>query len=183
MSSIDPNTSVDLTSATILLVDDNLQNLELMQAYLEDLGVELRTAMDGIAAIEAMEADPPDLVLLDVMMPRMSGFEVCEKIKSQPATRDIIVIMVTALNEVGDFERAVECGTNDFIAKPVNKVELLARVRSLLELRLQGRATDQIGPELRPRAADVEGLTDEGDCILPPPPEDGGAEEALNADA
>ena len=73
MSSIDPNTSVDLTSATILLVDDNLQNLELMQAYLEDLGVELRTAMDGIAAIEAMEADPPDLVLLDVMMPRMSG--------------------------------------------------------------------------------------------------------------
>ena len=183
MSSIDPNTSVDLTSATILLVDDNLQNLELMQAYLEDLGVELRTAMDGIAAIEAMEADPPDLVLLDVMMPRMSGFEVCEKIKSQPATRDIIVIMVTALNEVGDFERAVECGTNDFIAKPVNKVELLARVRSLLELRLQGRATDQIGPELRPRAADVEGLTDEGDCILPPPPEDGGAEEGLNADA
>ena len=183
MSSIDPNTSVDLTSATILLVDDNLQNLELMQAYLEDLGVELRTAMDGIAAIEAMEADPPDLVLLDVMMPRMSGFEVCEKIKSQPATRDIIVIMVTALNEVGDFERAVECGTNDFIAKPVNKVELLARVRSLLELRLQGRATDQIGPELRPRAADVEGLTHEGDCILPPPPEDDGAEEALNADA
>ena len=183
MSSTDPNTSVDLTSATILLVDDNLQNLELMQAYLEDLGVELRTAMDGIAAIEAMEADPPDLVLLDVMMPRMSGFEVCEKIKSQPATRDIIVIMVTALNEVGDFERAVECGTNDFIAKPVNKVELLARVRSLLELRLQGRATDQIGPELRPRAADVEGLTDEGDCILPPPPEDDGAEEALNADA
>ena len=172
MASSESTVAPDLTSASILLVDDNLQNLELMQAYLEDLGTELRTAMDGVAAIEAMEADPPDLVLLDVMMPRMSGFEVCQKIKSQPGTRDIIVIMVTALNEVGDFERAVECGTNDFITKPVNKVELVARVRSLLELRLQGRQTDQIGPELRPRAADVDGLTDEGDRILPPPPMD-----------
>ena len=161
----------DLTKAVILLVDDNQQNLELMQAYLEDLGCQVRTAVDGVAAIEAIDAEPPDLVLLDVMMPRMSGFEVCQKIKAQPATRDIIVIMVTALNEVGDFERAVECGTNDFIAKPVNKVELLARVRSLLELRMQRRQSDQLGPEISPRAADVEGLTDEGDCILPPPAE------------
>jgi PleD family two-component response regulator len=70
------------------------------------------------------------------MMPRMSGFEVCQKIKSQPSTRDIVVIMVTALNEVSDYERAVECGTNDFITKPVNKLELLTRVRTLLELAL-----------------------------------------------
>ncbi|MDP7070018.1 MAG: response regulator [Phycisphaerales bacterium] len=161
--------SPDLAQAAILLVDDNQQNLELMQAYLEELGCRVGTAVDGVAAIEAIDADPPDLILLDVMMPRMSGFEVCQKIKAQPATRDIIVIMVTALNEVGDFERAVECGTNDFIAKPVNKVELLARVRSLLELRMQQRQSDQLGPEITPRAADVEGLTDEGDRILPPP--------------
>ncbi len=164
----------DLAQASILLVDDNQQNLELMQAYLEDLGCKVSAAVDGVEAIEAVEADPPDLILLDVMMPRMSGFEVCQKIKAQPATRDIIVIMVTALNEVGDFERAVECGTNDFIAKPVNKVELLARVRSLLELRLQQRKSDQLGPEITPRAADVEGLNDEGDRILPPPTEDAG---------
>ena len=101
----------------------------------------------------------------------MSGFEVCQKIKAQPATRDVIVIMVTALNGVGDFERAVECGTNDFIAKPVNKLELLTRVRSFLELRLGQKLGVRTGPEWQPRAADVIGLTDEGDQIEPPPTE------------
>ncbi len=127
---------VDLASASILLVDDNLQNLELMQAFLEELPCSLRTASDGVEAIESIELSCPNLVILDVMMPRMSGFEVCQKIKSQPSTRDIVVIMVTALNEVSDYERAVECGTNDFITKPVNKLELITRVRTLLELAL-----------------------------------------------
>ena len=127
---------VDLTTASILLVDDNAQNLELMQAFLEELGCSLRTASDGVEAIESIEKSNPNLVILDVMMPRMSGFEVCQKIKSQPSTRDIVVIMVTALNEVSDYERAVECGTNDFITKPVNKLELVTRVRTLLELAL-----------------------------------------------
>jgi two-component system, OmpR family, alkaline phosphatase synthesis response regulator PhoP len=121
---------IDISDATILLVDDNLQNLELMQAYLEELPCEIRTARDGIEAAEMIEQQCPDLVLLDVMMPRMSGFELCQKLKSNPNTRDTVVIMVTALHEVGDFERAVECGTNDFITKPVNKLELLTRVRS-----------------------------------------------------
>ena len=127
---------VDLSTASILLVDDNAQNLELMQAFLEELGCSLRTASDGVEAIESIEKSNPNLVILDVMMPRMSGFEVCQKIKSQPSTRDIVVIMVTALNEVSDYERAVECGTNDFITKPVNKLELVTRVRTLLELAL-----------------------------------------------
>jgi two-component system alkaline phosphatase synthesis response regulator PhoP len=159
---------VDLKDATVLVVDDNLQNLELMQAYLEDLGCSLTTATDGIEAIEAIESNVPDLVLLDVMMPRMSGFEVCQKIKAQPSTRDIIVIMVTALNEVGDFERALECGTNDFIAKPVNKLELLTRVRSLLELGMLKRRYDQLGLEPPVPTADVRQLQDEGDSMLPP---------------
>ena len=159
---------IDLTGASILIVDDNLQNLELMQAYLEELGCTLHTATDGIEAIEAIESNAPDLVLLDVMMPRMSGFEVCQKIKAQPATRDIIVIMVTALNEVGDFERALECGTNDFIAKPVNKLELLTRVRSLLELGLLKRRYDQLGLEPPVPAPDARQLQDEGDTMLPP---------------
>lgn len=131
-----PATEVDLKSASILLVDDNAQNLELMQAFLEELGCSIQTASDGVEAIENIERERPDLLILDVMMPRMSGFEVCQKIKSQPSTREIVVIMVTALNEVSDYERAVECGTNDFITKPVNKLELLTRVRSLLELAL-----------------------------------------------
>jgi two-component system alkaline phosphatase synthesis response regulator PhoP len=122
--------------AMVLLVDDNQQNIELMQAYLDDLPCRTATAMDGVEAMKAIERDHPDLVLLDVMMPRMSGFEVCQKIKSNPATRDIAVIMVTALNEVPDYERAVESGTDDFLSKPVNKLELVTRVKSLLRVRL-----------------------------------------------
>jgi two-component system alkaline phosphatase synthesis response regulator PhoP len=77
----------------------------------------------------------PDLILLDIMMPRMSGFEVCRKLKSDPETRDIPIIMVTALNELGDIERGVESGTDDFLSKPVNRLELLTRVKTLLRLR------------------------------------------------
>ena len=134
----------DLVDATILLVDDNVQNLELMQAYLESLPCRLLTARDGNEAFGLITDDPPDRILLDVMMPRMSGFELCQKIKLSPGTRDIVVIMVTALHEVGDFERAVECGTDDFLTKPVNKLELLTRVRSLLRVRLLKKRLDQV---------------------------------------
>lgn len=136
------SSKVDLSTASIMLVDDNAQNLELMQAFLEELPCKVTTASDGVEAIEKIERSCPDLLILDVMMPRMSGFEVCQKIKSQPSTRDTVVIMVTALNEVSDYERAVECGTNDFITKPVNKLELITRVRTLLELALVKRGFD-----------------------------------------
>ena len=138
----DISPEVDLSTATILLVDDNAQNLELMHAFLEELSCKIQTASDGVEAIEMIERRCPNLVILDVMMPRMSGFEVCQKIKSQPSTRDTVVIMVTALNEVSDYERAVECGTNDFITKPVNKLELITRVRTLLELSLVKQGFD-----------------------------------------
>ena len=134
---------LDLTTSKILLIDDNEQNLELLLAYLEDLGARLETATDGILAIEAIEADAPDLILLDVMMPRMSGFQVCAKIKGDPATRDIPVVMVTALNEVADIERAVECGADDFLTKPVHKLELVTRVKSLLRVRLLKKQLDE----------------------------------------
>ena len=135
---------LSLEGTRILLVDDNLQNLELVQAYLEDLPCRVSTARDGLEAFAASERQRPDLVLLDVMMPRMSGFEVCQKIKSNPATRDIVVIMVTALHEVGDYERAVESGTDDFLTKPVNKLELLTRVKSLLRVTLLRRKLDEL---------------------------------------
>jgi len=133
---------IDLSTATLLLVDDNEQNLELMQAFLEELPCKILTASDGLEAMEKIDYHAPDLLILDVMMPRMSGFEVCQKVKSQPSTRDIVIIMVTALNEVSDYERAVDCGTNDFITKPVNKLELVTRVRTLLELALIKRGFD-----------------------------------------
>jgi CheY-like chemotaxis protein len=161
-------TDVQLRDASILIVDDNRQNLELMQAYLEGLGCSLRTAADGVEAVEEIERQRPDLVLLDVMMPRMSGFEVCQKVKSQPATRDVVIIMVTALNEVGDYERAVECGTNDFITKPVNKLELLTRVRSLLELSLLKRQFDRLVALDQRASHDLRDLDeDEGDEAPP----------------
>lgn len=125
----------DLKTANILVVDDNEQNLELIQAYLEDIECKTIPAKDGLAALDIIKDSKPDLVLLDVMMPRMSGFEVCRRIKNNPATADLPVIMVTALNELGDIERAIESGTDDFLSKPVNKLELLTRVKTMLKLK------------------------------------------------
>lgn len=125
-----------IPSSKILIVDDNPQNVELLEAYLEDLpGATTETALDGQSCLEKVAADKPDLILLDIMMPRMSGYEVCKKLKSADATKDIPIIMVTALHEMGDIERGVEVGTNDFITKPVNRVDLLTRVRTLLRVR------------------------------------------------
>lgn len=134
---------------SVLVVDDNEQNLELLQAYLEDLGCEIRSARDGVEALAAVESREPDLILLDVMMPRMSGFQACAKIKASPRTRDIPIVMVTALNEVGDVERAIESGADDFLTKPVNKLELLTRVRSLLRVRRLKRQLDRTLEEVR----------------------------------
>jgi len=121
----------------VLVVDDNQQNLELLQAYLEDIDCETVPAGDGPEALEIITKEPPDLILLDVMMPKMSGFEVCKRIKNDPRAHisNIPVIMVTALNEFGDIERGIGSGTDDFISKPVNKLELLTRVKTMLKLK------------------------------------------------
>ncbi len=92
-------------------------------------------AADGRQTLDVAFEREPDLILLDIMMPRMSGYQVCRKLKGDPKTRDIQVLMVTALNELGDIEQASECGTDDFVSKPVNKLELLTRVKSLLRVR------------------------------------------------
>ncbi len=120
---------------TVLVVDDNQENLELLQAYLEDLDCRTVPARDGLQALEIIADSAPDLVLLDVMMPKMSGFEVCKRIKNDPKTSDIPIIMVTALNEFGDIEHGIDSGTDDFISKPVNKLELLTRVKTMLKLK------------------------------------------------
>ena len=119
----------------VLVVDDNQQNLELLQAYLEDLDCESVPAYDGVEAMEIVAKSAPDLILLDVMMPKMSGFEVCKRLKNDPKTSDIPIIMVTALNEYGDIERAIDVGTDDFLSKPINKLELLTRVKTMLKLK------------------------------------------------
>lgn len=131
MNPVSGNTS----SPKILIVDDNPQIVELLEAYLTPLQATIITAMDGNAAIHAVERERPDIVLLDVMMPKRSGFEVCRQIKSNRGMEGIPVILITALNELADVERGRECGADDFLSKPVNKIELLERVESLLKSR------------------------------------------------
>ncbi|HNQ23178.1 MAG TPA: response regulator [Phycisphaerae bacterium] len=119
--------------STVLVVDDNAQNLELLEVYLEDLPeVRVVTATNGLEALTRVEQDRPDLILLDIMMPKMSGFEVCKRLKSDPTTRDIIIVMVTALNEPSDIERAAECGTDDYLSKPIDRKAFVTLVRNLL---------------------------------------------------
>jgi len=119
----------------VLVVDDNEQNLELIRAYLDDFECETVAAYDGVEALEVVAEKAPDLVLLDVMMPKMSGFEVCRRLKNNSETEDIPIIMVTALNEFGDIERGIDSGADDFVSKPVNRLELLTRVRTMLKLK------------------------------------------------
>jgi len=145
----DAETAATETTGTIdhrgiLVVDDNEHNLELIQAYLDELGGDVRVARDGSEALESIAASPPDIILLDIMMPRMSGYEVCERLKGDPETRNIPVLMVTALNEMGDIEKAVKAGCDDFLSKPVNQLELKTRVRSLLRVRHLANERDRL---------------------------------------
>ncbi len=121
--------------ARILIADDNSANRELLEAYLVAIDCEIELAVDGQDTLSKVAAFQPDLILLDVMMPKLSGFEVCHQIKGNAATSKIMVLMVTALNELGDIERAVKAGTDDFLSKPINKVELLKRVENMIRLK------------------------------------------------
>ena len=119
----------------VLIADANAANCELLEAYLAQLDCEIEFATDGQDTLDKVESFGPDLILLDVMMPRLSGFEVCKILKDDPEKRRIMILMVTALNEIGDIERAVNAGTDDFLSKPVNQVELLKRVENMLKLK------------------------------------------------
>lgn len=119
----------------ILIADDNQANCDLLEAYLADFDCEVDFAYDGEATLKKVQSFGPDLILLDVMMPKLSGFEVCKKVKQSPESRGVLIMMVTALNEQGDIERAVDAGTDEFVSKPVNRSELLKRVEVLLRLK------------------------------------------------
>ena len=110
--------TTEYSNNKILIADDNEANVELLEAYLGDLGVETAIAVDGQDTLDQVASFQPDLILLDIMMPKLSGFEVCQRLKSDPQTSGIMILMVTALNELGDIERAVEAGTDDFLSKP-----------------------------------------------------------------
>lgn len=130
-------TPFDTPVAKILIADDHPQGMELLEDYLSGAPYEVRTASNGEETLELVHSWQPDLILLDVMMPKLSGFEVCKRVRSDPSTREIAVLMITALDQVSDVERAVEAGTDDFLTKPIDKRELLLRIEALLESRPQ----------------------------------------------
>ena len=142
----------------ILIADDNDANRELLEAYLVNVDCEIETSIDGEDTLAKVASFQPDLVLLDVMMPKLSGFEVCEQLKEDPETSRVMILMVTALNELGDIERAVSAGTDDFLSKPVNKIELLKRVENMLKL----KGTEDELERLRRYIQDMEDGTGQG---------------------
>ena len=148
----------------ILIADDNQPNVELLEAFLAEVDCDIAVAVDGRDTLEKVASFQPDLILLDVMMPKLSGFEVCKAVKSDPKTRRIMVLMVTALNERGDIERGVDSGTDDFLSKPVNKTELLKRVENMLKLK---DVTDEL-ERLRRYIEEMENRDDDEDDLPPP---------------
>jgi len=125
--------------SSILVVDDNPKNVELLEASLAHEGYDVLKAYNGKEALGIIESMRPDLVLLDIRMPEMDGYDVCRAIKSNPDTAAIPVIMVTVYDEIAEIEKGVEAGADDFLSKPVNRMTVLSRVRIGLKVaRLQG---------------------------------------------
>jgi two-component system, OmpR family, alkaline phosphatase synthesis response regulator PhoP len=138
-----PATAAQARPARVLIADDNPQGVELLEAYLGETDYDIQTAADGEETLRKVRSWQPDVILLDIMMPKISGFEVCKRLRADPATRDIAILMVTALDQPSDVDRAVEAGTNDFVTKPINKADLLLRVRAALKSRRAKGPLDQ----------------------------------------
>ena len=118
----------------ILIVDDTAENIDLLKAVLESRDYAVKTASSGAEALKLIEESIPDLVVLDVMMPEMSGYEVCQAIRQKPQTALLPVVMLTALDPASEKVKGIEAGADDFLSKPINQAELLARVDSLLRI-------------------------------------------------
>jgi DNA-binding response OmpR family regulator len=131
----------------VLVVDDTEPNLKLLRALLKGAGYEVVTAANGTDGLATAAQENPDLILLDIMMPDLTGFEVCQRLRAAPETSQIPIIFLTALHEMEDHMKAVDVGGDDVLTKPINKLELLIRVKSLLrirELTLQGEKRRQL---------------------------------------
>ena len=151
-------------SARILVVDDILPNVKLLEAKLVSEYYDVITATNGEDALRRVKEDGPDLVLLDVMMPGMDGFEVCKRIKEDPQTSHVPVVMVTALTDMQDRVKGLESGADDFLSKPINDTALMARVRSLVRLKM---TIDEW--RVRSNAANTLGVMDDSGAVMNEP--------------
>jgi len=132
-----------MNNAKILVADDIKQNVKLLRVILTAAEYDVIEAYDGNEALEKAKAENPDLILLDIMMPKLTGYEVCQRLRADGATKNIPIIMITALHEMGDRIKGIEAGADDFISKPFNKTELLARVKSLLQMKHEAVKKDE----------------------------------------
>ena len=121
--------------AKVLVVDDNEANIKLARALLRGAGYEVATAASGTEGLSVATSENPDLILLDIMLPDLTGFEICQRLRAAPETRQTPIIFLTALHELEDHMKAMDVGGDDVLTKPINKLELLTRVRSLLRVR------------------------------------------------
>jgi two-component system cell cycle response regulator len=151
-------------TARVLVVDDVELNVKLLEAKLSSEYYQVIPAYNGPSALELADAQLPDIILLDVMMPRMDGFEVCRRLKENPRTVDIPVVMVTALSDISDRLRGLEAGADDFLTKPVNDVALFARVRSLVRLKRMMEEL-RLREEICGRFGNQEELAENGEAI------------------
>src|SRR5256885_9353615 len=140
----------------VLVVDDGAANRELIRMHLSTIDCEVRLAADGVAALEMIEREPPDLVLLDVRMPRMDGYEVCRRIKSTPRGKLLPVVMITGLSQTGHRVAALEAGADDFMTKPREGAGPTPRVRSPLRLKELYQTLDSPGHGIFSPAHPVE---------------------------
>src|SRR5450755_1084737 len=148
-------------TARVLVVDDILSNVKLLEAKLTAEYFEVVSAFNGLECLAKMDAAPPDIVLLDVMMPGMDGFEVCRRIKNNPKTAHVPVVMVTALDQPSDRVAGLQAGADDFLTKPVDDAALFARVRSLVRLKMM---TDEL--RMRESTGQSMGLVDPAEILL-----------------
>ena len=144
-------------TGTILVADDQASNCELLEELLTAEGFKVTTVSNGAAALEQLSLAPIDLVLLDVMMPQLTGFQACAKIKANPDTYLIPVILITALSDKQDRIEGIKAGADDFLTRPVDRTELLARVRSLLKLKLRTDELERAESVLFTLARSIEG--------------------------
>lgn len=159
------NQQTDTPKSNILIVDDTPHVLRLLSAMLLKQGYEVQTAENGVEALEAVQASPPNLILLDIMMPQMDGYEVCQRLKADEQTSDIPVIFISALEEVENKVKAFNAGGVDYVTKPFQAREVLARVATHLALRALQKQLEEASAELATQLEELQARNEELDTL------------------